>query len=48
MTVITIYTQNEIHEILSMFSQILAQYYTLCSDSNVLAQLNRNTIHNLY
>ena len=31
-----------------MFNQILAQYYTLCSDSDVLAHLNRKSIHNLY
>ena len=31
-----------------MFNQILAQYYTLRSDSNVLMQLNRKSIHNLY
>ena len=42
------FTEKEIHEILSMFNQILGQYYTLCSDSNVLAQLNRKYIHNLY
>ena len=42
------FTDNEIHEILSMFNQILAQYYTLRSDLNVLAQLNRKSIHNLY
>jgi hypothetical protein len=42
------FTESEIHEILSMFNQILAQYYTLCCDSNVLMQLNRKSIHNLY
>jgi Poxvirus Late Transcription Factor VLTF3 like len=42
------FTQNEIHEILSMFNQVLAQYYTLCSDSNVLAKINRKSVHNLY
>ena len=42
------FTQNEIHEVLSMFNQILAQYNTLCSDSNVLAQINRKSVHNLY
>jgi Poxvirus Late Transcription Factor VLTF3 like len=42
------FTQNEINEILSVFNQILAQYYTLRSDSNVLMQLNRKSIHNLY
>ena len=42
------FTENEIHEILSVFNQILAQYYTLCCDSNVLMQLNRKSIHNLY
>ena len=30
------------------FDQILAQYYTLCNGSNVLAQLNSKFIHNLY
>lgn len=42
------FTQNEIHDILSMFNQILAQYYSLRSDSNVLAQLNRKSIHNFH
>ena len=42
------FTENEIHEILSMFNQILTQYNTLRSDPNVLTQLNRKSIHNLY
>lgn len=42
------FTQNEIHDILLIFNQILAQYNILRSDSNVLAQLNLKSIHNLY
>jgi hypothetical protein len=41
------FTENEIHEILSMFNQILTQHNTLRSDSNILAQLNRKSINNL-
>ena len=42
------FTENETYKILSLFNQILTQYNTLRSDSNVLAQLNRKSIHNLY
>ena len=48
MNVITISLKNEIHEILSMFNQILTQYDTLRSHSNVLTQLNRESIINSY